>query len=193
MIKAGCLLSPPGLSPSVNIPIRPQLPKKYVTPAQCPIQDQGSTSMCVAYSLMELLTYRGKLTNHRPNVTVNDIYKSRRDKTTEGMNVVEGLNFLKERNIIRTFGKITIIGALQSALIANGPAVLVLPVYSSDTEFWKDTGRLLGYHAITVVGFEPGYYRLKNSWGASYGSNGYSEISADDLTRYTKEIWTIIN
>ena len=32
-------------------------------------------------------------------------------------------------------------------------------------------------HAVVVVGYTPDYYIIKNSWGASWGMNGYGFVS----------------
>lgn len=75
----------------------------------------------------------------------------------------------------------------------NGPCFGALPVYNSGlNEFWKqEYGQLEGYHAVSIVGYDEEGLILRNSWGKSYGKNGYWKISYLD-SRFFLELWTII-
>lgn len=194
-MNLGCKLSRASVTDSVTIQIKPSIPKSYNTPAQLGVQDQGSTNKCVAYSLYEILHYRGRLTNIKPRVSVDDIYSCREEKGDNGMNVKEGLKYLKSKGQIKTFGKLTSVNFIPTSLIANGPAVIVLPAYDNSgvEQFWVGSGTPLGYHAVALVGYRPGSFIIKNSWGTSYAQRGYAELPISDAEKYIKEIWIIIN
>lgn len=34
-------------------------------------------------------------------------------------------------------------------------------------------------HAVLLVGYGPGYYLIKNSWGTSWGLSGYIKVSSN--------------
>ena len=95
---------------------------------------------------------------------------------------------------INLYGKINDILALKYAIVMNGPCCGALPVYSNDKEFWKkkhgDT--LLGGHAISIIGYDEGGFFIRNSWGSSFGDDGYTYIKNEDMDIMI-EMWTIIN
>lgn len=78
---------------------------------------------------------------------------------------------------------------LKLALAYKGPAILGVNWYEGMTEpdasgFIRPTGQLLGGHAILAVGIcvrAPGYVRLHNSWGTSWGRSGDCFITFSDL------------
>ena len=80
--------------------------------------------------------------------------------------------------------------ALKHAIVANGPCIGVLPVYNDYMEFWKNTGDFLGYHAISIVGYDENGFIIRNSWGSGYGKKGYTYIKNEDLNKFA-EIWTL--
>ena len=58
-------------------------------------------------------------------------------------------------------------------------------------EFWKKTGDIQGYHAVAVIGYDSNGFIIRNSWGDSYGHDGYAYIKNEDMQR-AKESWTLI-
>ncbi|MFM7980499.1 MAG: C1 family peptidase, partial [Candidatus Fonsibacter sp.] len=48
----------------------------------------------------------------------------------------------------------------------------IIQVFYSDVEGWGGNNPKLD-HAVVLVGYTPGYYIMKNSWGTSWGNYGY--------------------
>jgi len=73
--------------------------------------------------------------------------------------------------------------AVQAALM-NGPLVAGFTVYSDFFGYhggvyhWDRVSSAVGGHAIVIVGYDSNeqYWIVKNSWGASWGENGYFRI-----------------
>jgi len=42
---------------------------------------------------------------------------------------------------------------------------------------WSFSGETLGGHALCIVGYEPGFVWIVNSWGTSWGIGGFGKIS----------------
>ena len=105
----------------------------------------------------------------------------------------EGVSSVKGNVKISRYAKINSPLALKFALITNGPCVGALPVYNSLTnEFWSgNTKYLEGYHAIAIVGYNEDGFIIRNSWGKSYGEDGYFFLKNDDMYKFL-EIWTMI-
>ena len=77
----------------------------------------------------------------------------------------------------------------------NGPCVGGLPVFNSKSdEFWikNPYTDFEGGHAISIVGYNDDGFIIRNSWGKSYGENGYYVINMSDF-KYFTEIWTIFD
>ena len=74
--------------------------------------------------------------------------------------------------------------ALKNAVANNGPVSVAV-----DAEYSMQNYRGGVYsgscssncnyinHAVTVVGYAPGYWIVKNSWGTGWGDNGYIKIA----------------
>ena len=85
--------------------------------------------------------------------------------------------------------------------LANGlPVIVGLKVYDnfftySDGIYTTPTGGDNGGHAMVVVGFyeDKNAYKLINSWGQSWGDNGYLWITPNALASITKEAYVIFD
>lgn len=167
-----------------------------------PVLNQGEDPICIPCALSAYFEYKRSLETgktHESKFKLYDIFESR---TTEG----NGMTFKDAFKHIITVGakyKNGIIKAskyfmiknlfqLRHAIYANGPCVAALPVYNESIEkFWNKTGQLIGFHAVSIVGYDENGFILRNSWGPSYGHNGYSYITNEDINS-AKEIWTLI-
>jgi hypothetical protein len=82
---------------------------------------------------------------------------------------------------------------LKTALVMNGPCVGALPVYSDRPEFWNRLpgDGFYGYHAISIVGYNVEGFVIRNSWGPSFGTNGYTILKYEEFNKLL-EVWTIV-
>lgn len=48
-----------------------------------------------------------------------------------------------------------------------------------------------GAHAMTIVGYDMDGFIVENSWGKSWGDNGYCNLSFEDAKKYVFETWVI--
>jgi uncharacterized repeat protein (TIGR02543 family) len=73
---------------------------------------------------------------------------------------------------------------MKQALSDHGPFEATMLVYSdffgyTEGVYRHTSGQLRGGHAVTIVGYddEEGYWIAKNSWGTSWGENGWFKIA----------------
>jgi hypothetical protein len=90
-----------------------------------------------------------------------------------------------------SFARVESMGDLRRALLQNGPAVLSLPCYSSDTVFWRpsvtDNVADPHGHAVAVVGYNEHGFILRNSWGRLWGLWGYGLLPYTDF----EQVWDV--
>lgn len=168
-----------------------------------PVLNQGELSICVPCSVSAFLNWKENLkdgTSKDNNISLMDIYNSRSNKG-EGMTFKDALKFLRHKGVKSKNGKLKInsyalvhrVRDLQYALVMNGPCVGALPVWSNNDNFWLDEGgNFMGYHAISIVGYSENGFIIRNSWGKSFGENGYVTIPYNQFANIM-EIWTIMS
>jgi hypothetical protein len=182
-----------------------EIPEEYSYIRYLPsVLNQGNKPICVPCSLSAYINWSintdtgdNKVDN---KVNLQEIFDSSSVKSDDGMTFKDGLKFLKHEGVstkdgVETIDKYAVVGselALKQALILNGPCVGGLPVYDSRvTKFWSSSmGDYEGGHAIAIVGYNKDGFIIRNSWGKSYGSDGYAVIPYDDFNKFM-EIWTI--
>ena len=182
-----------------------EMPTEYSYRKYLPsVIDQGNKPICVPCSLSAYINWvintdtgENKVDNE---VDLQEIFDSSSVKSSEGMTFKDGLKFLKHEGVstkegVETIDRYATIGSmicLKQALILNGPCVGALPVYDSRViEFWDSAyGDYQGGHAVAIVGYNEDGFIIRNSWGRTYGDNGYSVIPYDDFNKFM-EIWTI--
>lgn len=81
---------------------------------------------------------------------------------------------------ITAYARITTIDDAKRALVKNGPLHISFPVYNYTESFWRGVGPGLGGHAVAIVGYDITGFILRNSWGMSYGKNGYGTFPYSD-------------
>lgn len=183
------------------------IPEEYSFVNYLPaVEDQGDTNMCVTYSLTAHLDWNYNVDHAKDNKSFNHInkdkmYSIRSNKYEDaGMTFKEALNFLKKTGVpsdhglikIERYMKINSFLALKQALLLNGPCVAGLFVKDPYiTEFWNGSQNL-GGHAVAIVGYNKEGFIIRNSWGTSYGNNGYSILKYKDFNKVI-ECWTIID
>ena len=117
------------------------------------------------------------------------------------MTFKEAFHYLRHHGVSSRAGNLTIkkyavirnMFDLKVALVMNGPCFGALPVYSDRPDFWnRYTGDgFYGYHAISIVGYNTEGFIIRNSWGTSFGNNGYTTIKFEEFNRFL-EVWTIV-
>lgn len=193
-------------SEKIYVPSKSEkLPDSYSYKRILPnVLNQGSDPICVPCSLSTFLNWRENIKNSVKTdneIDYFEIYDSKKSNG-EGMTFKEAFSFLRHKGVSSDVGKLKIgeyalvksVLHLKQAIIANGPCFGALPVYNYEDDFWnKYSGdKLLGYHAIAIVGYTQKGFIIRNSWGRGFGDNGYSIISYEDMNKFV-EVWTIID
>ena len=165
-----------------------------------PVRDQGMESTCVCQTLTGMLDVQKNsedgIMNRCNNFSINELYEQRSNKPQNGMSIKEALSILKHRGLnnekIDNYALCTSIANAKQALIANGPLAIGMMVYDNGTdEYWIRKGTQLGGHCTMLVGFDKDGFIMRNSWGTSYGNEGYITLSYSDFNKYCMECWTI--
>lgn len=181
-----------------------ELPENYTFKAYMPpVINQGEDSICVPCSVSTYLNWKENLKSGEVKdnkVSLFEIYDSR-ETDGEGMTFKDAFKYLKHKGVsskagklkISAYGKINNPLALKYAIVMNGPCFGALPVYSDDYDFWnkKPGDTFLGYHAISIIGYDEEGFFIRNSWGTSFGDRGYTKIKNSELDEML-ELWTII-
>lgn len=182
------------------------LPESYSYKPFLPnILDQGSNPICVPCSLSAYLNWKENMKDGSTKdnkVDYMEIFNSRQTLSNDGMSFKDALHYLRHDGVVSDVGLMKINSyamvmssyMLKAAIVMNGPCVGGLPVYNYNYEFWKKNygDEFLGYHAISIIGYENGEFLIRNSWGKSFGQKGYCSIKESDLNKFI-EIWTILN
>lgn len=180
------------------------IPKKYTyRPFLSPVTNQYSDPYCIPHSIATWLNWKeniktgAKVDNH---IRYADIYRSKHT-VGEGMTYQEAFDYLKNKGVktdkgimkISEVGYIPNINLLKAAILANGPCFGALPVYDTENDqFWKRTGsKIIGWHSITIVGWNEQGYIIRNSWGTGYSDKGYIVLPYSDESSF-REIWTVL-
>ena len=87
------------------------------------------------------------------------------------------------------------LAAVKSALL-KGPLVTTLDVYADFMAYGsgiykKRSNEYLGGHAVTIVGYNDleRYFIIQNSWGKTWGEDGFGRVSYDDTSGIGVETW----
>ena len=181
------------------------LPKSYSYKRFLPgVINQGYDSICVPCSVSAYLNWRENLetgSKKDNKIDLYEIYKSRTN-SGEGMTYKAAFSYLRHHGVNSKYGQLKIkeyamvhgIELLKLAIIMNGPCMGALPVYNDRNEFWNEGVRdkLLGYHAISIAGYNSEGFIIRNSWGAEFADNGYTLLKYEDYPKLL-ETWTIID
>ena len=156
--------------------------------------NQGSKPICTVCAVSAFLNWNINLKDGQSNrdnkIDLLKLFKEANGKDN-GAYLKEVLEVLKTKKDINKYALIKDIDTLKTAIIANGPCVGGLQVKDSQiTEFWIGSDSE-GGHAISFVGWTKEGFILRNSWGKSYGNDGYSIFPYRDFNKLF-EIWTLI-
>lgn len=92
--------------------------------------------------------------------------------------------------------RVLTVGEIKQALAANKPVVGGASVGQSIMDY---TGGIydpspsepsIGGHALTFVGYAPGYLEIVGSWGAGYGEAGFMRVSEAWAATFT-DLWAV--
>jgi len=96
---------------------------------------------------------------------------------------------LEKKHKINSWASTTDINTIKNALQNYGLVYCGFAVYSdfmyySGGIYKYTSGSLQGYHAIAIVGYDDANqcFKVKNSWGTSWGESGYFRIGYDQMT-----------
>jgi len=165
-----------------------------------PVLNQGNSVKCVCYSLTSYLDWKKNMyegDNNGGQYSIDDLFEIREDKNAPGMQIKEALRYLKHEGLggtkIKEYAMVGSLRQLKQALVVNGPLVAGLPVYRNSQEgmFWRESGRFLGGHCITLVGYNKDGIIIRNSWGTSWCDHGHVLMPYGDFQNFF-EIWTMI-
>jgi len=172
-----------------------------------PVLDQGAEGSCVGHGVVgEWLASpaRGKLmpptgfsraeVGHLAAVQVYERAKQIDEwegVDYDGTSVRAGMLVARERGWLTGFRWAFNLTELRAAL-EDGPVVIGVDWHEDSYETQPDgdlrvTGPVAGGHCVLVTGYSPNYagrgprYRLRNSWGETFGANGNCYIIPADL------------
>ena len=184
------------------------LPESYSYREYLPdVINQGSRPICVPCSISAHLNWNKNVdtdgNNHRDNhVNLNEIYNARSTGGDNGMTFKDALRYLNHFGVNSDYGNMKIekysmvagITPIKQALMLNGPLVCAVMVYNDSNEFWnqKNGDRILGGHALSIVGYDKKGLIIRNSWGSSWGDKGYAHMNWEDINKIL-ECWTIVD
>lgn len=183
----------------------PDIPKSYSYKKFLPkCVDQGNESICVPCSVSTYLNWKENLktgSKKDNKIDYHEIYDIK-SGDGDGMTFKEAFSYLRHHGVSSKAGNLKIeeyaliknMIDLKYALVMNGPCLGALPVYSDDPDFWnkKPGYSLCGYHAISIAGYTEDGFIIRNSWGTSFGNDGYSILPFEDFLKLI-EVWTIVS
>lgn len=103
--------------------------------------------------------------------------------------MVEAENFK-----IVSYAQVTTIEGVKTALVTNGPVVMIFPYYNTSSQPWikGSSDNQIGYHAMSVVGYNSLGFIMRNSWGRLWGQGGYTLLPFAHFPLIS-EVWTTID
>ena len=165
-----------------------------------PIQlDQGTEGACVGFGWTGFLNAK-PVKHEYDNEMGFDVYRRAQQidewpgEDYSGTSVRAGAKVLKERGHIDAYAFTQDAQTLALFVLNHGPTPIGVDWHAGmervDSEgYIYPTGRVRGGHCIIVDGVvfgvegEVDRFRLRNSWGSSWGLNGRCRIRVEDLQR----------
>ena len=198
----GCIKSKiDGTEYKPDVDLKLEIPEEFsLIDFMPPVRNQGMTQTCVCQTLTGMLDYLYNSINDTPgvcnNFSIDTLYNSRSNKPQEGMSIKEGLGYLRHKGLndqkILSYALIPSSEVLKRCLIMFGPVAAGFPVYtSSEPYFWRKGIGFQGGHCVTIVGYTPAGFIIRNSWGKNWMNDGHITISYNDYNKYIYEAWTM--
>lgn len=194
------------------------IPSEYsYLPYMSKILNQGSEPTCVPHSITAIYDYYYAMKNPESSIkgqfkhldiSIHQIYAAKTN-IGDGMTFKEALGFCKTNGVISErdylkklpgepikildFARITDMLTLKKSLVINGPAVIATYVKDPKRpDFWNGYENY-GGHATSIIGYndKKSAFLIRNSWGTSWGINGYCWLPYPDFNKIL-EIWAVI-
>ena len=80
---------------------------------------------------------------------------------------------------------------VKKSLSQDCPVLICMNLLESFTraiDVWEPSGKLYGYHAMCVIGYDDnkagGAFQIMNSWGEYWGNKGFIWVKYSDFTKY---------
>lgn len=185
------------------------VPKIPVVYRMGPVLDQGYEGACVGFGWTAELIGSPRpfptITTERGNAYAREYYYRCKQidawpgEDYDGTSVLAGAKVAKERHLVDEYRWAFSIEDVRDSVIKEGPVVIGIPWYSGMYETRESGlvqvgGTLVGGHCLLVTGYHPNMritgedwdkryevFRLRNSWGESYGKGGSATILYEDL------------
>lgn len=170
-----------------------ELPEAYLIPMGN-IYDQGSSSMCAVYALADLVE---RAYNVKGSFNKNELYELR--STKDGMMLSELFSLAKEHGFtkngrsykVHEYFRVGTSNDIQKAIVSMFGVIIGMPVYNYGPSFWLGD-KLLGYHAVPLIGYGSKGFVIKNSWGVQWANNGITTLPFEEVEGSVMEAWAFI-
>jgi len=185
------------------------------------VRDQGREGACAAFSSACMKEWEErKDIGLKSYMSPQFIYNSRSNKDSEGMTTRDLMKILQTKGCclesqypygnksaitsnmsksalnfrIKTYAFVSTIEELKQALFQNGPCLIAIPVYNYTNRMWKKNigDKILGGHAMCIVGYDKSGFIIRNSWGPTWGDKGYTKFPYSDWGMQW-EVWTTVD
>jgi hypothetical protein len=163
------------------------------------VLDQGATPQCVAYSGSKYLTCHPIC--NKPPMTEAELYHQCQlvdewpGEDYDGTSVRALFKVLKRLGYVGTYRWAWNVDTIVNHILSTGPVVVgtewFMGMFDSDRyDFLRPEGESVGGHAWLLIGCDinkrcydgsKGAFRMLNSWGSGWSSNGRAWVSLKDM------------
>lgn len=162
--------------------------------------DQGARPWCVEYSWHHFMVDGPIVNKPGPIWEIGSIYHNAQlvdewpGENYDGTSVRAGAKVLQERGLIQQYRWAFNLQDMINTVLTTSPIVFGSLWYEQmfdpdDNDTIHVGGEVAGGHAYLLngVNVKRGVFRIKNSWGRSWGNRGHAWISFDDVNRLLNE------